>query len=63
MAGNSTILNFKHFVKILILGYVLGFVLGKNPNFSNLCDGLLPALENKTTNEIVAKNLNALHQA
>ena len=38
-------------------------VLGKNPNFSNLCDGLLPALENKTTNEIVAKNLNALHQA
>ena len=32
-------------------------------NFSKVCDDLLPALENKTTSEIVAKNLNALHQA
>ena len=38
-------------------------VFGKNPNFPNICDDLLPALENKTTSEIVAKNLNALHQA
>ena len=38
-------------------------VLGKNPNFSNVCDDLLPALENKTTCEIVAKTLNALHEA
>ena len=38
------------------------FVLGKNPNFPNICDDLLPALENKTS-EIVAKDLNALHQA
>ena len=38
-------------------------VFGKNPNFPNVCDDLLPALENKTTSEIVAKNLNALHQA
>ena len=37
-------------------------VLGKNPNFPNICDDLFPALENKTS-EIVAKNLNALHQA
>ena len=37
-------------------------VLGKNPNFPNICDDLLAALENKTS-EIVAKNLNALHQA
>ena len=133
MVGNSTILNFKHFVKILIhntefqtlcenfniricttaaespwsnsliekhnvvlglavaktledincdlqlavswavsaknsLKNVHGFspnqlVFGKNPNFPNVCDDLLPALENKTTSEIVAKNLNALHQA
>ena len=37
-------------------------VLGKNLNFKNICDDLLPALENKTS-EIVAKNLNAPHQA
>ena len=37
-------------------------VLGKNPNFPKVCDDLLPALENKTTSEIVAKNLIALHQ-
>ena len=37
-------------------------VLGKNLNCPNICDDLLPALENKTS-EIVAKNLNALHQA
>ena len=38
-------------------------VFGKNPNFPNVCDDLLPALENKTTSEIVAQNLNALHFA
>ena len=38
-------------------------VFAKNPNFSNISDDLLPALENKTTSEIVAKNLNSLHQA
>ena len=32
-------------------------------NFPSVCDDLLPALENKTTSEIVAKNLNALYQA
>ena len=32
-------------------------------NFSKVCDDLLPALENKTTSEIVAKNINAVHQA
>ena len=37
-------------------------VLGKNLNFPNVCDNLLPTLENKT-GEIVAKNLIALHQA
>ena len=36
--------------------------MGKNPNFPNVCDDLSPALENKTS-EIVAKNLDALHQA
>ena len=35
-------------------------VFGKNQNFPNICDDLLPALENKTK-EIVAKNLNVLH--
>ena len=38
-------------------------VLGKILNFLNVFDDLLPALENKTTKETVAKNLNALHQA
>ena len=32
-------------------------------NFTNVCDDLLSALENKTTSEIVAKNLNAPQQA
>ena len=38
-------------------------VFGKYSNFPNVCDDLLPALENKTTSAITAKNLNALHQA
>ena len=38
-------------------------LFGKILNFLNVCDDLLPALENKTTSEIVAKNLNALRQA
>ena len=47
---------------------VLGFspnqlVFGKNLNFPKACDDLLPALENETTSEILAKNLYALHQA
>ena len=37
--------------------------MGENLNFENVCDDRLPALENKTTSEIVAKNLNTLHQA
>ena len=32
-------------------------------NLPNVCGDLLPALENKATTEILAKNLNALHQA
>ena len=38
-------------------------VSGKNPNFPDVCDAQLPALENKIASEIVAKNLSALHQA
>ena len=38
-------------------------VFGKNPNFPNVCDDRLPALQNKSTCEIVADNLNALHAA
>ena len=38
-------------------------VLGKNLNFLNICDDPLSALENKIISEIVAKNLNAFHQA
>ena len=38
-------------------------VFGKYSNLPNVCDDLLPALENKTTSAITAKNLNALHQA
>ena len=37
-------------------------VFGKNSNLTNLCDDTLPPLENKTTCDIVAKNLNAFHQ-
>ena len=37
-------------------------VFGKNSNFPNVCDDLLLASENKTS-EIVAENLDALHQA
>ena len=32
-------------------------VLEENPNFPNLCNNLLPVLENKTASEIEAKNL------
>ena len=38
-------------------------VFGKNLNFPNVCDDLLPALENKTTSKTVARNINTLHQA
>ena len=38
-------------------------VFGKNPNHPNVCDNKLPALEGKTTSEIVADNLNAMHSA
>ena len=38
-------------------------VSDQNPIFPNIFNDLLPVLENKTTSEIVAKNLNALHQA
>ena len=37
--------------------------LGKIQIFPNVCDDLLPTFKNKTTSDIVAKNLNALHQA
>lgn len=38
-------------------------VFGKNPNYPNTFDDFLPALENKTSSQIVAENLNALHSA
>ena len=37
-------------------------VFGRNPNFPNVCDNALPALEGKTTSEI-RDNLNAMHLA
>ena len=38
-------------------------VFGRNPNFPNVLDNKLPALEKKTTSENVAENLNAMHSA
>ena len=38
-------------------------VFGKNPNYPNVLEDKLPALEASTCSEIVAKNLNALHFA
>ena len=38
-------------------------MFGKNPNYPNTFDDFLPALENKTSSQIVAENLNALHSA
>ena len=38
-------------------------VFGRNPNFPNVFDNELPALERRTTSEIVANNLNAMHAA
>ena len=38
-------------------------VFGKNPSFPNVFDNELPALEGRTTSEIVANNLNAMHAA
>ena len=35
----------------------------KKTNFPNVSDDLLPALQNKSTCEVVADNLNALHSA
>ena len=35
------------------------FHFDKDPNFPNFSDDLLPALENKITGEITAKNLSA----
>ena len=38
-------------------------VFGFNPNFPNVLNSNLPALEAKTSSEIVAMNLNAMHSA
>ena len=38
-------------------------VFGRNPNFPNVFDNELPALEGRTTSEIVANNLNEMHAA
>ena len=36
---------------------------GRNPNYPNNSDNQLPALEKKTSSQIVAENLNAMHSA
>ena len=38
-------------------------VFGSNPNLPNNMDSRLPDHEGKTSSEIVAKNLNAMHSA
>ena len=38
-------------------------VVGRNPNFPNVFDNQLPVLEGRTTSEIVANNLSAMHAA
>ena len=58
--------NGKAFYKLMIS--VNGFppnqlVFGKNPNFPNVSSDNLPALENKSSSEVVTDNLNALHSA
>ena len=35
----------------------------KTLNFPNVCNDQLPALENKTSSQVVAENVNALHHA
>ena len=36
---------------------------GRNPNYPNNSDNQLPALERKTSSQIVAENLNVMHSA
>ena len=36
-------------------------VFSRNPNFPNVCDNKLPALECSTSSDVVASNLNAMH--
>ena len=36
---------------------------GENPNFPNVCDDQLPALENKTSSQVNDDNLNTLNYA
>ena len=38
-------------------------VFGRNPNYPNNFDNQVPALEGKTSSQIVAENLNAVHSA
>ena len=38
-------------------------VFGRNPNYPNNFDNQVPALEGKTSSQIVAENLNAMHSA
>lgn len=38
-------------------------VFGRNPNFPSVMHDQLPALEGKTTSEVVSDNLNAMHSA
>ena len=38
-------------------------VFGRNPNFPSVMHDKLPALEGKTTSEVVSDNLNAMHSA
>ena len=38
-------------------------VFERNPNYLNNFDNQLPALEGKTSSQIVAENLNTMHSA
>ena len=38
-------------------------VFGKNPNMPSLCEGNLASLQGKTSSQVIAENLNAMHAA
>ena len=44
-------------------GYPNQLVFGFNPNFPSVMDNKLPALRGRTSSEVIASHLNALHSA
>ena len=53
----------KQFFEICVWLFINQLVFGRNPNYPNNFDSQPPALEGKTSSQIVAENLNAMHSA